>query len=406
MSNNQKTFRIRAFDTLFFKESRPFEAIGGSELTSLFPPPPRTILGAVRTAIGDAKGVNWTAFKNGSDEAKEVREIIGYGDDLGSLSLDGVWLSIAKSESLKDEPTFERLFPAPLMVLKKILVDGDEEFERLQIGEAVQTHMGMAHLPELPKGKVGFKPLESCWLTLSGLASVLAGNTPDKQDVWGEGDLFSKESRLGITRNNQTRTVEEKMLYQSRHIRPQANLAIDFDISGVPDDLINERVLRLGAEGRLAGMMLVDQAKQETFPSAPKVTNDTCGIVLTLLSPAYFGDQKWKPSEFTLEKGQSSETKVPVKWHGELSGMKLTLHAAVIGKAQREGGWNVAEHKPRGVQSLIPAGSCFYCTVDDGDIQATIDALHGQFIGQQTELGRGRVVCALLKESEFTGTTL
>ena len=406
MSNNQKTFRIRAFDTLFFKESRPFEAIGGSELTSLFPPPPRTILGAVRTAIGDAKGVNWTAFKNGSDEAKEVREIIGYGDDLGSLSLDGVWLSIAKSESLKDEPMFERLFPAPLMVLKKMLVDGDEEFERLQIGEAVQTHMGMAHLPELPKGKVGFKPLESCWLTLSGLASVLAGNTPDKQDVWGEGDLFSKESRLGITRNNQTRTVEEKMLYQSRHIRPQANLAIDFDISGVPDDLINERVLRLGAEGRLAGMMLVDQAKQETFPSAPKVTNDTCGIVLTLLSPAYFGDQKWKPSEFTLEKGQSSETKVPVKWHGELSGMKLTLHAAVIGKAQREGGWNVAEHKPRGVQSLIPAGSCFYCTVNDGDIQATIDALHGQFIGQQTELGRGRVVCALWKESEFTGTTL
>lgn len=406
MSNSQKTFRIRAFDTLFFKESRPFEAIGGSELTSVFPPPPRTVLGAVRTAIGDAKGVNWASFKNGADEAKGVREIIGYGDDLGALSLGGIWLSIAKEESLKDEPTFERLFPAPLMVLKKTLVDDSVAFERLQVGKPVQTHMGNAHLPELPEGKIGFKPLESCWLTLSGLESVLAGSIPSKQDIFEEDGLFKKESRLGIARNNQTRMVEEKMLYQSKHIRPQANLAIEFDISGVPDDLINERVLRLGAEGRLAGMSLVDQTKQETFPSAPKVTSDTCGIILTLLAPAYFGEQEWKPSEFEVGKDQNNDTETPVKWRGELLGMKLTLHASVIGKAQREGGWNVAEHKPRSVQSLIPAGSCFYCTVDNGDIQAAIDALHGQSIGQQTELGRGRVVCALWKESEFTGTTL
>ena len=57
-----KTLRLTAFDTLFFRESRPFDAIGGSELASVFPPPPRTVLGAVRSAIGDALGADWKQF--------------------------------------------------------------------------------------------------------------------------------------------------------------------------------------------------------------------------------------------------------------------------------------------------------------------------------------------------------
>ena len=74
----------------------------------------------------------------------------------------------------------------------------------------------------------------------------------------------------------------------------------------------------------------------------------------------------------------------------------------MIGKTQREGGWDVANRQPRPMQSLIPAGSCYYCTVK-GDIQTAIDTLHDTAIGQDTHLGRGRIVCALWTHSVSQG---
>jgi CRISPR-associated protein Cmr3 len=46
-----------------------------------------------------------------------------------------------------------------------------------------------------------------------------------------------------------------------------------------------------------------------------------------------------------------------------------------LGKALREGGWDLQNHKPRSVRSLIPAGSVFYCTVDNDDKDEAIKKL-------------------------------
>ena len=48
-----------ASDSWFFKEARPMETVGASRLDSLFPPPAKTVIGAIRTSIGDALGVDW-----------------------------------------------------------------------------------------------------------------------------------------------------------------------------------------------------------------------------------------------------------------------------------------------------------------------------------------------------------
>jgi len=53
-------------------------------------------------------------------------------------------------------------------------------------------------------------------------------------------------------------------------------------------------------------------------------------------------------------------------WQGRIAEISLTLRAAVIGKALREGGWDLAQQKPRDVVSLVPAGSCYYFTVEGG----------------------------------------
>ena len=388
MSEKVTTLRLTAFDTLFFRESRPFESIGGSELASVFPPPPRTVLGAVRAAIGDAMGVNWQTFK----ENQAVRDVIGYGDDLGKLSLNGIWLS----RRLKDGK-HERLYPVPLYLLRKQEGEDPVEFERLRIDKPTCTHLGNVRLPALPDKKYGFKPLENHWVTAGGLAKILAGASAlTKDELISNKELFEREPRLGIARNNETRIVQEGLLYQSSHIRPKVELSLEVELTGVPDAILNQQVLRLGAEGRMAGLEIIDTPKDSGLPAVPKPTTDTKGLIITFLTPARFADGSWVLPGFTES---NSETKC---WTGEIKGIALKLHAAVIGKAQREGGWDMAQRKPRDMQSFIPAGSSYYVELaDQKQLNAAIQTLHGLRIGEDPRLGRGLIVCGLWNTQEF-----
>lgn len=389
--SNVTTLRLTAFDTLFFRESRPFESIGGSELTSVFPPPPHTVLGAIRAAIGDAMDVNWQRFNDkNSPENQSVRDVIGYGDDLGKLSLNGIWLS-----RLKDGK-HERLYPVPLYLLRKKEGEDDAKFARLQIGKPTCTHLGKVRLPELAEGKTGFKPLENNWVTAGGLEKILAGeSTLTKDELISSKDLFESETRLGIARNNETRAVQTGLLYQANHIRPKQVLSLEVEITGVPDVLSN-RVLRLGAEGRMAGLEVVEILEKSNLPTAPAPTNETKGLIITFLTPARFTDGSWVLPGFTES---TSETKC---WTGEIKNIALTLHAAVIGKAQREGGWDMAQHKPRDMQSFIPAGSSYYCTVNTpNQLSDAINKLHGEHLGEDAQLGRGLMICGLWNKQEF-----
>ncbi|MGH8458432.1 MAG: type III-B CRISPR module-associated Cmr3 family protein, partial [Nevskiales bacterium] len=366
------TLRFTALDTLFFRESRPFDAIGGSELASLFPPPPRTVAGAIRTAIGESLGADWKAFKKAFDNRAEymiggvnLHQRIGFGDDLEQLSIEGIWLS----------ENGERLYPAPLFLLRK--TDGQTTtFNRLLIGADASTSLGRVRLPQLPAGCEGYKPLEGVWLTRAGLEKVLAGGVPLAGSVPGTGDirekkrLVAEEPRLGIARDNSRRTVETGLLYQTRHVRPiqQVRLVIEADVTGLDGLSIDKSIVRLGGEGRMAGIEIADTP---SFPKKPAPDANTHGVIVVLLTPARFGGQAWLPTGFAPQK--QGEVQV---WKGAINGVSLIVHCAVVGKALREGGWDLAAPGPRPVQSLIPAGSSYYCTVDGGGITAAIEALN------------------------------
>lgn len=390
------TLRFTALDTLFFRESRPFDAIGGSELASLFPPPPRTVAGAIRTAIGESLDADWKAFKQAFDDKAEytvggvnLHQRIGFGDDLGQLCVEGIWLS----------ENGQRLYPAPLFLLRK--VDGQTTtFNRLRIGADANTSLGRVRLPQLPKSCEGYKPLEGVWLTRAGLESVLAGGLPLAGDLREKKALFAEEPRLGIARNNSRRTVETGLLYQTRHVRPkqQVRLTIEADVAGLDGLPIDKRIVRLGGEGRMAG---IEIAGQPSFPKMPTADANPHGLILALLTPARFerddNEPSWLPRKFQPEVENGLRV-----WKGVINRIVLTVHCAVLGKAQREGGWDMAKPGPRAVQSLIPAGSSYYCKVDDGDITAAIEALHGKAIGEDQKLGRGRIVCGLWNDNEST----
>jgi len=71
-------------------------------------------MGAMRTAIGDELKVDWRAFGSNPEsyhlpDGQRLRDLIGFGDDYGPLTLAGPW------------PVFggQRLYPVPLCLLEK-----------------------------------------------------------------------------------------------------------------------------------------------------------------------------------------------------------------------------------------------------------------------------------------------
>jgi CRISPR-associated protein Cmr3 len=377
-------WQFEALDTLFFRESRPMESVGGAQLASRFPPPARTIAGAVRTAIGESSGVDWKRFNAGASEYNELRAAMGDAKHWGTFQLGGPYLMSYG----------ERLFPAPLLLLERECFQETLEtsknelrtnrFGRLSPGATVvNCDLGRVRLPELNPPLAGAKTVEDVWLTAAGLTRVLQGAMPDSSQVKRKNDLFDEEERLGIARDLDRHANVEGALYQTRHIRPRAGLLLAVEIEGIEAKWHPVGgTIRLGAEGRLAAF--TTDAVPPSKPGLSPTPQAGTRVLLMLLTPADFAGD-WKPATFTQERHQDADV-----WHGTIQGVPITIVAAIVGKAVREGGWDLARHRPRELRSLVPAGSCYFCEVQ-GEAQAVVDALQGCRIGCETELGRGEI---------------
>lgn len=409
------TWRFTAFDSWFFRESRPFDVIGGSELSSVFPPSPATMAGAVRSAIGDYLGVEW---RNYPDNYPELQDRIGDSKSLGQMAIKGIFLS----RKNPDSDHWERLYPVPAHLVATYEPPSAElptSYEKarikklhfLQVGKPVRCDLGAkVCLAVAPKDIKDIKALESYWLTQTGLTKVLHRNADlivktDKTkdyDLIHSSELFSNEARLGIARNNQSRTVIQGNLYQTQHIRPAESVAIEVDVEGLEtSDYPRQGIVRLGGEGRAAAFK-VSQDNNSLAKSAYQETG-VLGIKLVLLSALHVPQQK---TYTPLPDFQPSEEHGKTVWRGKINNIALTLHCAIIGKVLREGGWDLQNHKPRPVRSLIPAGSVFYCTVDNGDIdiKTALSALQAAQLDNENSLdqalGRGLLTAGLWFEHD------
>lgn len=379
-----KTLVFKATDTWFFRESRPMEAQG--ELQSVFPPPMRTLTGAIRSLIGEHMGVNWSLFKDkpSDEKCQQLRQVIGFADDLGRLKFKGAWL-------MKNQ---ERLYPAPLHLMQK-----DEILYNLALDQkAVCCDLGEnVRLAKLPNGIQGAKPLENTWLTLAEIQKVLKGDLPDSKQLRKAQKLFTHESRLGIARDYQTRAVREGLLYQTRHIRPESDVAIAIDVEGLPDDFPPQAMLRLGAEGRTAAMQLVSKQAAVLEPPSAKMIGEEGKFALYLLTPLHRGNA---PKEQLLPDFEKVEAPEMTYWRGKISGVPLKLYGAITGKMQREGGWDLANHCPRAVANLIPAGSVFFCQLAEPimPIAEALKKLHLEHHGAMTDYGYGQFAVGIWKD--------
>lgn len=375
--------RFSPQDTFFFREARPMEAQGVKPLAGQFPPPARTMAGAVRSLLGEAMGVDWEAYRRDADRTAHaaVDALIGPpdADPPGPLQLRGPFPIRCG----------QRLFPAPLHLLRAMPVDdGSVHYHRLQPGkQAVECDLGKVYLPALASGVHGAKPCEDVWLDAADFGRVLAGNDPvDPIPLVGSKGLLVQESRLGIGLDQSRRSASDGLLYQTVHVRPHPDTGVGVALrGGVPEPLPPlGKTVRMGGEGRFAHVS-AGPAKEALLPPLAKPSRPPAGVLLSLLAPASMGGTGWVPPGFVATQDASGAQ----VWRGTIAGIALELVCAVLGRAVREGGWDMRAAAPRAAESLIPAGSVFFfrCT----DPVAAAAALHGQFIGCATELGRGEV---------------
>ncbi len=373
-------------DTWFFRVSRPFGAAGSPELGSMFPPPARAVMGAVKTFIHEQGGADWTALQH--------------------FHLQGPYL-------LRNG---ERLYPAPLHLLH---AKKDDAYTWLCPDMANPVCCDLGHRVCLPT-KIdkldGAKPLENAWVTQTTLEKLLRGETPSTEAIIGQDKLFVEETRLGIGLDYASRTAKEGLLYQTRHLRLRDGVSVGVCLDSLPtlDKPLQPGLVRLGGEGRLAA---VDFPAHWSALPAPDHLNHR-RLLLMLLTPAYFGEKRWMlpgfekvepqrehlPTRYTFENWNTAcfqdwRKQEQTFWHGELNGVRLRVWSAAQGKPLREGGWDLDSRTPVAVQSLIPPGTVWFCELEDGqDEQEAIGKLHGHRVGMHTGFGRGELAVGVWPE--------
>jgi len=386
-SEFSQNWRFAPIDTWFFRESKPHDSVGGNELGSLFPPPVRTLLGAIRTKMGDAVQLQWQKYNSGDGKAHclsdlDMIEQMGQADDLGKLTVSGPWVHYNN----------QRYYPVPSYLMVRQQND-QINYSRLIIGPIEHCDLGRVSLPVLAKELApGFKNCPPSWVTHSGLEQLLKGGVPQNTEVLTQDQIIQYEPRLGIAIQQQSRTVFEGKLYQTQHIRAHSELSMELDIHHIDPQIANclssDEILRLGGEGRMSSLNI--SKRYQKLPDTPKLQDSTIGVILHLVTAADFSES-WLPPGF-VEKEINGQT----VWQGKINNISLQLEAATIGKPYREGGWDMKNHCPRPVKDLVPAGSAYYCKVLEQELQQSVlDHLQGVTIGDETEYGRGQIVVGL-----------
>ncbi len=397
-------FFFQQIDSWFFRESRSMDGSGSTALESVFPPPNNTLLGAIRSSIGNQyHAQNSTSWKEYHDQHKKgnrqncfLETIIGYADDYANLRVQGAWLYNKEEQQL--------YFPCPLNILKQ-----KNGYGFFTLGTPIHCDLGKVRLPLLDFQKEQ-SALENMWISANDLRRVLSGKPP--KNLIDLGDIITSDPRLGISRDNQIRATEDGKLYQTCHIRLKEQWCVYMGLEGIsPDDANNyvvpEAIIRLGGEARMAhvSQTLDNQEVALELPSPSQPTETTQRLVIYALTPIPFPAcaESNRPALPAGDFRQTADEHGVTQWAGSVKDTNIDIISAVVGKTQRIGGWNMAAHQSFPVRSFIPAGSCWYIQVASMDEARTIiQALHGTFLTNDKDraLGYGQIVVGLEPETE------
>ncbi len=353
-----RTVRIRALDSLLFRDGRPFAAEPGALTARSLPiPSPNTVAGFLRTLIGERKSVDWDYI---------ARERI-YSEPVvrGPLPmLNEEFVLPAPADALVLPGESEQ---APPRVLR-LAPDADtlREGEGCDIPE---YHYGMRPLiaPTSEKLASGY----AFW-RWADLEPWLLGETPAHLTRIAPPDT---ESRAHVGIDSITGTADEGMLYTVEYRAYERLEEHDGQLT------LNEwsLVARVKTEwdGEIAGVGTLGGERRlayvEPYPrwlECPHRLKEALRraryVRMMLATPAVF-ECGWKPG--WIRKVNGDGTPRLIGSPPDLKDITLRLVAAAVPRRQAVSGWSLRTtcFGPRPLNWCAPAGSVYFFEAVEGD---------------------------------------
>jgi len=197
------------------------------------------------------------------------------------------------------------------------------------------------------------KPLAGYWLDLDGWRQYLQGELPGDGHLVASGELWRLDPRLGIARDHYTRTAAEGRIYTSEAVALAGDTCFVAGFSGknIPVD----GLVRLGGDGR--GARIEPAGTYAPSPEPGRPEGGWPGFRMILTSPGVF-PSGWLPPGCELEEGEIVFT---------CGTLRARLRASAMGRHGVISGWDMARHRPKPARKVVPAGSVYWFTVDEGD---------------------------------------
>lgn len=326
---------IEPVDVWLFRDGRPFDRGSDHRARSVFPPLPTVMQGVIRTHHIERNG-GIPAYLN--RQLPEVEKVIGEpgSPPPNTFRLRGPFVAqrITTAESPYDVDFY---FPLPADAYR----DGDmyRALELLAPAADVITDLEQDLLLWRRPGKKPAKEVEvegGMWLSLKALQEyLLKGELPAGCTKQG-GDLFVRENRFGIGRDDRTRATIEGFLYEAQFIRPQQDVGLYVRVEGI-DGWPKQGVLGIGGEGRSGHYKLV-RAPEIRHPVDP----DAGRFKVVFLTPTFF-KHGWQADD----------------WEA-LLGPSVTFKGAAVNRPITLGGFNQATKRQKPTRRYVSAGSVYF----------------------------------------------
>ncbi len=325
--------RIKAIDTLFFRNGRPFNKGEESWAEGIFPPAPSVIYGALRT-----------------DYLNQVPEIIpdSESDPTKDIRINGIYFEY--------ENTLYHAAPKDFLKLKDVEEDENQVKLvplRLQESNSIASSTQTKYIPYSDDDIEDFQD----GIIMAGEYDSYLNEYVDCFNAKSLGKLVKDEPKVGIAIDNTTKTAKEGKLYRVGMKRLyDLNLIIDFDPPQIqkPGDIY---CIRFGGENRIAQIELLPDDKYNEDIQYQWENKQGNYFKLHLLTPAVF------------ENG----------WYPDLKLMELNYEiipiAAFVGKHLNIGGFDIRQNAPKTMYRMVPAGSVYYYEIPEGKSEALINSI-------------------------------
>ena len=318
------TIEIKALDTLFFRDGKPFEMGDDNWAEGIFPPPPSVIYGALRSA--------WFA-----EHPEEMDKMGQENDPTKELRITRIYIGVKGIPYL----------PLPLDFVEN---KGDNESE---LNLEASNRKYKVHIQTEKVNVISSNPFDSVLFSSTHVEGISKGVLSIQQYNWYLQNLVSRnytalklsdymlnEAKVGNARENTTHSVLEGKLYRVGMQRlNQISLYIKF--TGI---VFNSSLVKLGAENKVGHIN--NEVNQSNFKLFTDKIYKNFKIIFT--TPTIFKNG-WLPewiNKNTLK--------------GSYNGVEFTLTNAILGKAEPIGGYDMKKNRPKPMLKAIPAGSVFY----------------------------------------------